>query len=65
MQRVKKASVSLHETGEIVGKIGQGLFVLVGLKKGDTEDDVRALSSKLLKLRILNISKGILPTLMY
>ena len=37
IQRVKKASVQVKESGEIVGKIEKGLFVLVGLAEGDAE----------------------------
>ena len=53
MQRVKKASVKIVSSGKIVGKIGKGLFVLVGVKKGDTVKDAEALAVKLVKLRIM------------
>lgn len=51
VQRVSKAEVSAH--GKVVGKIGKGLFVLVGFKKGDSKKDVTFLAEKLLKLRVL------------
>ena len=54
IQRVTSASVVKHETGEVVGSISKGLFVLVGFRKGDSESDVATLSSKLLKLRIMS-----------
>lgn len=54
IQRVSHAKVSVAETSEVVGKIEKGLFVLVGFKKGDTEQDVLSLASKLLKLRIMS-----------
>lgn len=54
VQRVTKAEVSLAETNEIVGKIDKGLFVLVGFKKGDTEENVITIASKLLKLRVMS-----------
>ena len=37
IQRVAQASVSVD--GEIEGKIGQGLMVLVGVEEGDTPED--------------------------
>ncbi|KKR39553.1 D-tyrosyl-tRNA(Tyr) deacylase [Candidatus Woesebacteria bacterium RIFOXYA1_FULL_40_18] len=53
VQRVKKASVSVVGTNEVVGKIGKGLFVLVGVKKGDTLKDAEMLAAKLSKLRVM------------
>jgi len=53
VQRVKKASVKIVSSGKIVGEIGKGLFVLVGVKKGDTVKDAEALAVKLVKLRIM------------
>jgi D-tyrosyl-tRNA(Tyr) deacylase len=50
VQRVRKASVSVG--GEVVGKIGQGLVVLVGVAKGDTERDALYLADKIINLRI-------------
>ena len=38
IQRTKEASVVVD--GEVVGSIGQGLFVLVGVEDGDTEADM-------------------------
>lgn len=40
--------------GEVVGKIGLGLFVLLGVKKGDTKKDVDILSDKISKLRVMS-----------
>jgi len=37
VQRVEKAKVIRVSDQKIVGKIGRGLFVLVGFKKGDSE----------------------------
>lgn len=53
IQRVKKASVSIVENGKIVGAIEKGLFILVGIKKGDNEKDAEMLAVKLSKLRIM------------
>ncbi len=54
IQRVKKAKVTLEESGEIVGEIAKGLFVLVGFKKGDTKEKVNELCQKIIKLRVMS-----------
>lgn len=51
VQRVEKASVEAG--GRVVGEINQGLFVLLGIKKGDTEKQADSLVEKLVKLRIM------------
>jgi D-tyrosyl-tRNA(Tyr) deacylase len=38
--------------GEVVGKIGRGLVVLVGVARGDTEKDAIYLADKIVNLRI-------------
>ena len=50
LQRVKRASVRVD--GEIVGKCAQGLCILLGVAKGDTEEDAKALAEKTVNLRI-------------
>jgi len=52
IQRVNRASVLVK--GKIVGKIEKGLFVLVGVGKGDTPEDANKLAEKLSKLRIMS-----------
>ena len=54
MQRVKRAEVKRIEDGSVVGKIGKGLFILVGVKKGDTEKSSEFLADKLSKLRVMS-----------
>lgn len=51
IQRVKNASVKAR--GITVGKIDKGLFVLLGIKKGDTERSAEILAEKLSKLRVM------------
>lgn len=53
IQRVSKASVERNSDKKVVGKINSGLFVLLGIKKGDTESDAGFLAEKLVKLRIM------------
>lgn len=53
VQRVKSASVLQVKTGKTVGKVENGLFVLFGVKKGDTKEKADFLSEKLVKLRVM------------
>jgi len=53
IQRVSRASVTVKETNEIVGKINKGLFILLGIKKGDTKEKISELIEKISKLRIM------------
>lgn len=53
VQRVKKAEVKTVKDGKTVGRISKGLFVLVGVKKGDTIKDTEVLAEKLSKLRVM------------
>ena len=54
IQRVRKADVSVED--EIIGNIGQGLLVLLGVEKGDTEAKAKRLSEKLLAYRVFSDS---------
>ena len=56
LQRVTQASVSV--AGEIVGRIGRGLVVLVGVANGDTEKDADYLAKKTVNLRIFSDEAG-------
>jgi len=51
IQRVNSAEVSVSY--KTVGKIGKGLFVLIGIKKGDSQKDADILADKLVKLRVM------------
>lgn len=56
LQRVREARVEVD--GEVVGRIGPGLLVLVCAERGDTEAEADRLLAKLLKLRIFADSAG-------
>lgn len=56
IQRTTGASVSVE--GEIVGRIGEGLLVLLGVKNTDTEKDAEYLAQKVINLRIFPGEKG-------
>ena len=52
--RVTEASVEVD--GIITGKIGDGFLVLLGIKIGDTTDDVKKLAAKICNLRVFRDS---------
>jgi D-tyrosyl-tRNA(Tyr) deacylase len=56
VQRVRRAQVVVD--GATVGKIDQGLLVLVCAEQGDTEEQGDKLLVKLLKLRIFSDAEG-------
>ena len=56
LQRVNGASVSI--AGEVVGRIGRGLVILVGVASGDTEKDAQYLAQKSASLRIFPDEAG-------
>jgi len=56
LQRVRGAQVKVDD--EMVGKIGQGLVVLLGVKRGDGEGDARYLAGKVANLRIFEDESG-------
>lgn len=58
IQRSLKSSVSID--GKIVGKIDNGLVVLVGFTLGDTLDDIDYIVRKIVNLRIFDDEKGIM-----
>ncbi len=56
MQRVASASVSVD--GEEVSSIGGGLLVLLGVRRGDGEEEADRLARKLLALRVFEDDEG-------
>ncbi|KUF42063.1 MAG: D-tyrosyl-tRNA(Tyr) deacylase [Myroides sp.] len=58
IQRVTKASVTVE--GNVIGKIGQGLLVLVGVEDVDTVQDIEWLSGKIVNLRIFEDENGVM-----
>jgi D-tyrosyl-tRNA(Tyr) deacylase len=56
VQRVSEASVTVG--GREVGRIGPGLLVLLGIRRGDGEAEADRLAAKLLALRIFEDDDG-------
>ncbi|UCG10747.1 MAG: D-tyrosyl-tRNA(Tyr) deacylase [Dehalococcoidia bacterium] len=56
LQRVTGASVSIG--GDVVGKIGPGLVVLVGVASGDTGSEAQYLAQRTVNLRIFTDEEG-------
>lgn len=54
VQRVKSAKVTRQEGNNVVGEIKSGLFLLLGIKKGDIEKQVDELVNKIIKLRVMS-----------
>ncbi|UCS93549.1 D-tyrosyl-tRNA(Tyr) deacylase [Echinicola marina] len=58
IQRVSESSVKID--GEIKGKIGQGLMVLLGIEEADNAEDITWLSKKIVNLRIFGDENGVM-----
>jgi D-tyrosyl-tRNA(Tyr) deacylase len=56
VQRCKQAEVSVE--GTVIGRIGQGLMLLVGVTHEDTEQDAKYLADKIAGLRIFEDDQG-------
>lgn len=56
LQRVKEARVDVD--GRTVGRIGRGLCLLVGVEKGDCEEDAERLAKKSVELRVFPDAAG-------
>jgi len=56
IQRVTRASVTID--GALYSEIKQGLLVLLGIKQGDTEEQLKYLSKKIIDLRIFSDEQG-------
>lgn len=56
VQRVSKASVTIAQ--QEVGKIDQGLVILLGIHEKDTQDDVDYLVKKIAQMRIFEDEQG-------
>lgn len=52
VQRVTNADVKID--GRVNGKIDNGLLVLLGVGNGDTEEDMKYIADKIIKLRIFS-----------
>lgn len=56
LQRVTQASVQV--SGEVIGKVGHGLMILVCAEKGDTDEICDKLAAKTLAYRIFEDENG-------
>lgn len=56
IQRVSSASVTVE--GQVVGQIGQGIMLLLGVEKGDSEAPADWLAEKIVGLRIFEDEQG-------
>ncbi|MFA7360627.1 MAG: D-aminoacyl-tRNA deacylase [Candidatus Kapaibacterium sp.] len=58
VQRCIESSVEIE--GKEYNRIGKGLMVLLGIKKGDTELNIQKLTQKILDLRIFDDENGVM-----
>ena len=56
IQRVKEASVEVDN--KTIGRIGKGILIFLGVKKGDSSDEIDWLVSKVSNLRIFEDDEG-------
>jgi D-tyrosyl-tRNA(Tyr) deacylase len=56
LQRVHEASVEAE--GQVAGRIGRGICLLVGVEKGDSEAEADRLAAKAVELRIFPDAAG-------
>jgi len=56
IQRVKKASVTID--GTLYSKINHGILILLGVEKGDSEENADKLAQKIINLRIFEDEFG-------
>lgn len=56
LQRVSEAGVSIAD--RVVGKVGEGLVLLVGFTEGDDEGTLRWMAEKVLGLRVFSDPDG-------
>ncbi|XP_076749975.1 D-aminoacyl-tRNA deacylase [Xylocopa sonorina] len=52
IQRVTKANVSVD--GEIISSIGNGLCVLIGIKRDDSTEDIKYIVKKILNIKMFD-----------
>ncbi|MGM9803327.1 MAG: D-aminoacyl-tRNA deacylase [Muribaculaceae bacterium] len=58
IQRVQLASVTIDN--QMVSSIGAGLMILVGVREGDTAQDVQWLAAKAANMRIFDDENGVM-----
>ena len=56
IQRVAQAKVDVD--GETVGQIGEGMLILLGVLRGDTENEARRLAEKIARFRFFQDEDG-------
>jgi D-aminoacyl-tRNA deacylase len=56
IQRVTHARVTVNK--ELTGTTGPGLLILLGVRRGDVEEDARYLAGRVSRLRVFNDGEG-------
>ena len=58
IQRVSQASVTVNDS--VIGKIKNGLVVLLGIENADNDEDIDWLCNKIANLRVFNDENGVM-----
>ncbi|MEK7472669.1 MAG: D-aminoacyl-tRNA deacylase [Patescibacteria group bacterium] len=58
VQRVKRCKIVRKKDNQVIGRVGCGLLLLLGIKKGDTKKQADSLLDKIIKLRIMADNDG-------
>lgn len=58
IQRVSRAEVVVD--GDVVGKIGKGLMILLGIENDDSDTDINWLTQKAVNMRIFDDENGVM-----
>lgn len=58
IQRVSHSEVAIE--GNIVGRTGKGMMILLGVETADTEEDIEWLCGKISRLRIFDDENGVM-----
>ncbi len=58
LSRVRSASVTVTQSGELLGKCGRGFLVLLGVHADDTEKEADKIADKICGLRIFEDENG-------
>ncbi len=58
LQRTSEASVKINQ--EIVGRIDEGLMVLLGIEEADDQKDIDWLTHKIINLRVFDDDHGVM-----
>ncbi|MFO8002335.1 MAG: D-aminoacyl-tRNA deacylase [Marinilabilia sp.] len=60
IQRVNRASVTIHDEKGETRSVGKGMVILLGIEEADGEEDINWLVNKIVNLRIFDDENGVM-----